>query len=120
MNDTRRRKIKKTIKELGTAKNYLDVAIESIRGISEWIEELLDAEEEAHDNLPESRQESEVAGKMEEAIDNLEEAMDVVKDKIEDPLSDVIYTLEADVLGVLEELVSSIDDAVEPLQEAAK
>lgn len=53
----------------------LDTLYQKIEALSQELNEVLDAEQEAYDNLPESLQESERGEAMYEAIDNIESAL---------------------------------------------
>lgn len=70
MNAKRRKKIEKL---LFTQLEDIKTAIESIR----------DEEEEAYDNLPESLQDGERGDKMQEAMDNLENAASGIDDVLD-------------------------------------
>lgn len=62
---------------------------EQIAGIALELEELMNEEQEAHDNLPESIQETESGERMQSAADALEEAyssMDSVHDNLTEAL----------------------------------
>lgn len=118
MNNTRRRKLKKAMKEIELAKQYLDTAIESLRGAADIIEECMDEESEAYDNLPESMQDGAKGDKMQDAIDNLETALDTVRDDAEDPLSEILSTLQSDVIDALEDLPGYMDDSIESTEAA--
>lgn len=78
MNNQRRKQIRIIEKNIDTAYNTCDEFF--IGSIISDIEDVLMEEESCYDNLPESLQYSERAYKMEVAIDNLQEAIDVLED----------------------------------------
>ena len=69
MNNERRKRIAAVIEKLEEAKCEL--------------EEIRDEEQAAFDNMPESLQESERGGTMQEAIDNLESAVGSVEEAVD-------------------------------------
>ena len=66
-----------------TRRKRIDAVIAKLDEPSEELEALKEEEEEAYDNLPESLQESERGEVMQEAIDNLDEAVNNIADTIE-------------------------------------
>lgn len=78
MNNQRRKQIRNIEKNIDMAYNTCDEFF--IDSIISDIEDVLMEEESCYDNLPESLQYSERAYKMEVAIDNLQEAIDVLED----------------------------------------
>lgn len=78
MNNQRRKQIRNIEKNIDSAYNTCDEFL--IDSIISDIESVLMEEESCYDNLPESLQYSERAYKMEVAIDNLQEAIDVLED----------------------------------------
>lgn len=68
MNKARRKRISKILEQL--------------EGLSMEIEEVMNEEQEAYDNLPESIQDSERGENMEEYISSLDDAMNYVSDAI--------------------------------------
>lgn len=72
MNANRRRAIEECIAKINDA----EYIIGEMRDV---IESIRDDEEEAHDNLPESLQDSEKGEAMQEAIGNLESALDSIE-----------------------------------------
>lgn len=92
LNNTRRRQIRAAIKELQKDKPDIDVA----RSI---LEDVLDEEEDARDNTPESLQESDRYQVCEESCDLLEQAIDDLGNKEDTSIEDVLDTL-AQIDGV--------------------
>lgn len=60
----------------------IDALLEKLSSISTDIDILLDEEQEAFDNLPESLQDGERGQKMTEAVDQLEEAKGELEDVV--------------------------------------
>jgi len=87
MNNERRRRIRKIIKEL----HLPDVDIEAM---ADDIQELADEEEEAMDNMPESMQETERYQIAEESLDLLIDAVDTLDPDDEDSVIEAIKILK--------------------------
>ena len=87
MNNTRRKALKSVLKTLEQANELIMQAVENL-------ENVLDEEEEAFDNMPESFQESERGETMQECIDNLGTVLDTVQEwdfeEITDLLDEII------------------------------
>jgi len=85
MNAQRRKSIQQVIDILYKAQDIISEA--------NWeIDSIKDEEQEAYDNLPENLQYSEKGEKMEEAIDNLDNAHE---NNLEDDIQDIIDYLES-------------------------
>ena len=69
MNNNRRKKILEVIKMIDTTKNYLEI--------------ILEEEEECFDNIPENLQYSARGEDSQDAIDNMNEALEKLSDSIE-------------------------------------
>lgn len=69
-------------------RNKMRRIIEHLNAIEPTLQSILDDEQNARDNLPESQEDSDRASSMDEAIEALEEAMDYVD------FSDLISALE--------------------------
>lgn len=68
----------------------LEQCIEALQGVSADIEAIMDEEQEAHDNLPDSLQDSEQGERMQEAIDGMQEAIDNIESCVTDKIQEVI------------------------------
>ena len=82
------------------------------------VEEIRDEEQEPFDNLPEGLQSSERGNAMEEAISNLDSAIDGINelsDKFEDAPEENLSPDELDVF--LGELVDSFDEALDEISD---
>lgn len=99
MNKARRKKIQKAIDILETG-DGVDQALDIL-------EEVLYAEEDAYDNIPENLQGSWRAEESEEAIDALNDAIDLLTDlqSSEDAHKDEIEDKIQEAIGCLEEIV---------------
>lgn len=64
-------------------RKVIEANIDSLEGIKQNIEDMLDEERSKYDNMPEGLQESERGEAMQNAIDNLESASDAIGDAID-------------------------------------
>ena len=87
MNKIRRKELARIVEKLET--------LEALRSeIQEELEAVMDEEQEAFDNMPESLQESEKGQQMQEYIDAMESALDDLEeidiDSIRDQIDDIV------------------------------
>jgi len=101
MNNDRRKALDELYKRL----ELIQLAVENITDADEvhdLLEAVRDEESEARENMPESLQEGEQGQRSQEAIDNLDTAVDKVKE-----IADAITTMQDD----LREALEAIDNA---------
>lgn len=93
MNDSRRRQIKKA------ASNWMEKHAELMQTLNEELQAILDAEQEAYDNLPESIQETEKGEAMQECIDMMQKMVDACDETsdFEDSLIEMCETCGVDL-----------------------
>lgn len=93
MNDSRRRQIKKA------ASNWMEKHAELMQELNEELQAILDAEQEAYDNLPENIQETEKGEAMQECIDMMQEVVDACDETgdFEDGLIEMCKTCGVDL-----------------------
>lgn len=102
MNNVRRNKIHKLIKELEKIETSFDSSI--LSGCMSVLEDIKNNEEEAFDNMPEGLQYSSRGMDSEAAIENLDEALEYLK--------------EIDEIEDMEEIKTNISMAIDCLEDA--
>lgn len=102
MNNVRRNKIQKLIKELGKIETSFDSSI--LNGCITSLEDIKNDEEEAFDNMPEGLQYSSRGIDSEAAIENLDGALE--------------YLEEIDEIEDMEEIKTNISMAIDCLEDA--
>ena len=111
MNNTRRNEIRRIIRSLSAVVSGDEISSEQARQVLDYrhdIEDVLDEEQDAFDNMPEGLQSSYRGEISEESIDYLSEAIDGLDD-IDDLLAQADYDGEK-VKIALEDVIESLEN----------